>query len=328
MAGSSIQGFVKSGNLRENEQDRQALNNLGEAPIADDIALFINNSLNKSELIIRVEEYDKVTGIITIDNRNAQEQAERSAIFTNGDPVSIQNLQGGTIRADLFVARSDGDLSFGFASDQALEDDFFFFPETDFKVVRPDAVTLNNIVSLGLTSESSDATAGIDDESGGQVTQSLETIENYNDAFNDIYSYLDVSKYLAKRKFVEDEDVATDDDFRMEGTFTIRDPSDTIISEGVSATSPGLYITNPSSPVNNIQRIRAFSDTKNPWEDTGTALATDAVSAQTGDLKLNQGLKVSGITKTNSTGNVDSNTFTHKLKVRIDGIDYFLCLTT
>ena len=50
MATSSVQGFLKSANLLENTQDRQALNNLGTAPIADDISLFINNNQNVSVL--------------------------------------------------------------------------------------------------------------------------------------------------------------------------------------------------------------------------------------------------------------------------------------
>ena len=49
MATSSVQGFLKSANLLENTQDRQALNNLGTAPIADDISLFINNNQNDFE---------------------------------------------------------------------------------------------------------------------------------------------------------------------------------------------------------------------------------------------------------------------------------------
>ena len=40
---SSFQGFDIKLNLSENTDDRDVLNNLGIAPIADDIALFTNN---------------------------------------------------------------------------------------------------------------------------------------------------------------------------------------------------------------------------------------------------------------------------------------------
>jgi hypothetical protein len=89
MATSAVQGFLKSANLLENTQDRQLLNNLGEAPIADDISLFINNSQNVSRLEIADNEYNFITGLVTLVNSTAEQQAARSAVFTNGDPVRI-----------------------------------------------------------------------------------------------------------------------------------------------------------------------------------------------------------------------------------------------
>jgi len=329
MAGSSVQGFVKDQNLRENTLDRQAINNLGTAPIADDISLFINNNNNESELPVRVNEYDKVTGLITIVNQNAEDAAARGGIFTDGDPVRITNTAGGTIRDNLFVSKSNGEDTFGFSSDEDLEDNFVFFPTEDFIVVRNDKVTLKNLENLGLEQTTASFNEGLEsDDDAGVNDQTGLIINNYNDAFQSIYSYLDIAKFQARKKFVEDEDVATDDDFALEGIFEIEDPANTIIEEGVSQSSPGLYITNPNSPVSNIQRIRAFSDTQNPWEDTGTALETDSADVTTGDLKLNQGLQIKGITTITDTGNVDSDTFTHKVSITVNGVDYFLCLTS
>ena len=323
MAGSSVQGFVKLNNLRENTLDRQALNNLGTAPIADDLSLFINNNNNSSVLPIRLDEYDRINGLIIINNQTTEDAANRAGIFTNGDVVKITNTDGGTIKDNLYVAFSDGERSFGFATDPDLENKFTFFPNEDFIVVRNDRVVLENFVNLGVEQTTASFNTGLNDDTGSGTILS----ETYAEAFSNIYSYLDIAKFQSQKKFLEDRDVNTDDDFVMEGIFEIEDPSNMIVLEGINPNSPGLYITNPNSPLTNIQRIRAFSDTQNPWEDTGTALETQSVDVTTGDLKLNQGLEITGITKLEESGSVDSVTFTHKVAVTIDGVDYYLCLT-
>lgn len=335
MATSAVQGFLKSANLLENTQDRQLLNNLATAPIADDISLFINNSQNVSRLTIADAEYNFITGLVTLVNNTPQQQADRSAVFTNGDPVRILYTNETILQANLFVTQSDGEKTFGFASDVDGEEQFTFDPPSEgFIVERSDAVILNNLTFLGPVETTAGFSSGLTgaDSADPDSGSSIEPEDTYANQFLEIYQYLDISKYQADKKFVSDRDVATDDDFRMEGTFSINDPADMIITEGINVNSPGLYITNPSSPVSNIQRIRAFSDTSNPWEVTGsgvnTKLTTNAVTAQTGDLKLNNGILIDGITPITESGNVNNVTFTHKAKVKIDGIDYFLCLTS
>lgn len=326
MATSSVQGFIKSANLQENELDRQAINNLGEAPIADDISLFINNLKNESRLEVKAAEFDVIEGTITIVNANAEESRLRSAVYTNGDRVRIEDTSGNIIRNDLFVARSNGEDTFGFATDEELTNEFIFNPTANFVVVRNDAVTLANIRNLGVQPNTASLSTGLG-TGEGDSDQAVNLSDAYNLQFGEIYEYLDIAKFQADSKFVNDKNVAANVDFAMEGTFTIRDPSDTILSEGIGANSPGLYITDPNSPVTNIQKIRAFSDTFNPWEDTVTALTTQSSSVTAGNLKLNQGLRVQGVTPVSESGTVNASTFTHKVKVQIDGIDYYLCLS-
>lgn len=326
MATSSVQGFIKSANLLENELDRQAINNLGTAPIADDIALFINNLKNESRIEIRPEEYDVIEGRITIVNLNAEEARLRSGVFTNGDRVRIEDTSGNIIKDNLYIARSDGEVSFAFATNDTLTNEFLFSPTANFVVIRNDAVTLENISNLAIQQVTSSLSTGLGSGDGGEAV-AVNLDDAYNQQFSEIYEYLDIAKFQARNKFVNDENVAADVDFAMEGTFTIQDPSDTIVNEGINNNSPGLYITDPSSPVTNIQKIRAFSDTFNPWEDTVTALTTNSANVTTGNLKLNQGLKVQGVTPLSESGTVNATTFTHKIKVQIDGIDYYLCLT-
>ena len=336
MATSAVQGFLKSANLLENTQDRQLLNNLGEAPIADDISLFINNSQNVSRLTIADAEYNFITGLVTLVNNTAEQQAARSAVFTNGDPVSILFVNETVLQGDLFVTQSDGEKTFGFASDVEGDSQFTFDPPAEgFIVQRSDAVVLNNLTFLGAVEDTAGFSSGLGaGASGGEPegASGIDTEDTYANQFLEIYQYLDIAKYQADKKFVSDKNVATDDDFRMEGSFSINDPADMIITEGVNVNSPGLYITNPSSPLTNIQRIRAFSDTSNPWEVVGTGvntkLTTQAATAQTGDLKLNNGILIDGVSPITESGNVNNVSFTHKAKVKIDGIDYFLCLTS
>lgn len=336
MATSSVQGFLKSANLLENTQDRQALNNLGTAPIADDISLFINNNQNVSVLEIADAEYNFVTGLITVVNDTAELNAARSAVFTNGDPVRILYTDDTVLKDNLFVTQSDGETTFGVATDAEGNAQYTFDPPAEgFKVVRSDAVVLNNLTFLGAVEDTAGFSSGLDTGSTGaepSEQSGIDTEDTYANQFLEIYQYLDIAKYQADKKFVSDRNVATDDDFRMEGSFSINDPADMIITEGVNLNSPGLYITNPASPLTNIQRIRAFSDTSNPWEVIGTGvntkLTTQAASAQTGDLKLNNGILIDGITPITESGNVNNVSFTHKAKVKIDGIDYFLCLTS
>lgn len=355
---SSVQGFVKSANLKENQLDRQALNNLGTAPIADDISLFINNQRNTDSLFVNRNEYDSITDLITIVNDNDADSEQRSGVFTNGDRVSVSELvvqtdgngdpvrdaegkliilgTGNLIFDDLFIARSDGETTFGLATDSELKNRFSFTPATEyFTVVRKIPVNLENIALIAPQQNNTNLNNEIDsDEGGGDSGASnnapAQNGTRYVDSFNNIYEYLDIAKFQAKNKFVNDEDVAAGVDFAMEGTFTIKDPSDTILDTGITDNSPGLYITDPTSPVTNIQKIRAFSDIFNPWEQTvepqGNALTTQSADVTAGTLRLNQGLDILNITTLNNSGTVNNTTFTHKIKINVDGVDYFLCL--
>lgn len=331
MAGA-LQGFVKSANLLENTQDRTALNNLGTAPIADDISLFINNNQNVSTITIKVNEWDRISGLVTINNETPEENRNRAAVFTNRDPVRLEYTDGTLIESNLWIRESDGERVFGFATNFNLDDDFNFTPSGDFVVIRSDAVVLANLTFLGVENTTASFSSGLESGDGDDNEGSFGIIDglSFNEAFQEIYQYLDIAKYQADRKFVEDENVNTDDDFALEGTFKIRDPGNTIVEEGLSASSPGLYITDPESPLTNITKIRAFSDTNNPWEPVNVGgidyLSTAAGTVTAGDLKLNNGWDVTGIAPLNQSGGVNAANFTHKAPITVNGVTYFLCL--
>lgn len=331
MAGA-LQGFVRSGNLIENTQDRNALNNLGTAPIADDISLFINNNQNVSTITVKLSEWDRISGLVTITNNNAEEVRERSAVFTNADPVRLEYIDGTLIERDLFIRDSDGERVFGFATNVNLDDDYNFTPTGNFVVIRSDAVVLANLTFLGVENTTASFSSGLEGGDGDDDGGAFGIIDNlsFNEAFQEIYQYLDIAKYQADRKFVEDQNVNTDDNFALEGTFKIRDPGNTIVEEGLSSSSPGLYITDPESPITRITKIRAFSDTNNPWEPLNVSginyLSTPAATVTAGDLKLNNGWDVTGITPLDQSGGVNAANFTHKAPINVNGVTYFLCL--
>lgn len=326
---SGVQGYIKTLNLRESEQDRQAINNLGVAPIADDISLFINNTRNESFLLVKAEEFNSLNGQITIVNTTIEDANLRSAVFTNGDRVVIRNLSNQNLTSDLFVIESNGIDTLSLSTDAEAGTTFIFFPTEDFYIVRNDQVTAADLVNLGRAQSGTSVSTAPGDLGADDVSAGGDDEYTFNELFTELYGYLDIANYKSDTKYTKTKNIATNEAIRTEGGIIVADPSDTITSEGIVESSPGIYIANPESSLDNIERVRAFSSTQNPWQDdlAGT-LSTDSVNVTTGTLVLNGGLNVSGITVTNSTGTVNASTFSHKIKVQIDGIDYFLCLSS
>lgn len=325
MAVSGVQGYVKSLNLAETSQDRQALNNLGGAPIADDIALFINNTKNESVLLIKVSEYNSLSGTIIINNTTLEEGNLRSSVFTDRDTVQLRTVNNTPISTTLYIKESNGVNTFNLSTKPDLSDTFIFFPTENFLVVRHDEVTLANLKNIAVSVSRDTIGSGIGTTEG----QGYSAIENLNSAFAELYNYLDIANYDQTFKYISSRDLATDQTIFIEGVSTIKDPSNTIVAEGITATSPGLYLTDPNSNINNISRVRAFSSNSNPWtDDFAGTLSTDATSVTTGELTFLNGIKLAGVTVTTTSGTVTSSNFKNKVKVNINGIDYYLCLTT
>lgn len=325
MAVSGVQGYVKALNLVETNQDRQALNNLGGAPIADDIALFINNTKNESVLSIKVSEYNSLSGTVIINNTTLEEVDNRSSVFTDRDKVQLRTVSNTPISSTLYVKESNGINTFNLSAKSDLSDTFIFFPTENFLVVRTDEVTLANLKNIAVSVSRDTIGTGV----GTSEDQGYTAIQNLNDAFTELYNYLDVANYDQTFKYISARDLATDQTIFIEGNVIIKDPSNTIVAEGIISTSPGLYLTDPNSNINNISRVRAFSSNSNPWtDDFAGTLSTDATSVTTGELTFLNGIKLAGVTVTTTSGTVTSSNFKNKVKVNINGIDYYLCLTT
>lgn len=322
---SGIRGYIVDNNLRESENDRQALNNLGGAPIADDIALFVNNTNNRSILSIREDEYNSATDTIEIINTSQEEAITRSGVFTDGDRVQIIDFNGEIIQRAAFIINSDTERSFQVSLSQ--EGDVYSIPipqnpSGNFVVdfVRDDTVTFENLRRLGIERST------IDIDSDDRDTTAVD-VGNYAGEFSSIDDIISLSNFIAQDKYVSTRAKNTDQLLRTEGAVIIADPSDTILSEGIVDTSPGLYLSDPRSNPDNIEITRAFSSSSNPWQDDNQGtLSTQSIDVTAGNLILENGIDIEGISEVSSSGNVDSANFTHKVRITVDGVDYFLCL--
>ena len=324
-ARSSVQGYVRQLNLAETTDDRQALNNIGEAPIADDIALFANNTRNESVLPVRQDEYDVNSGIVKIDNQTETENKTRSTVFTNGDEVRLVYASGNEIAINLYIRDSNAVDKFSLSDNPDLSTVYTFTPTSDFVVIRREEVTFGNLKNLSVEPAGSRR----DDDADNQSSTILDDTDDYDSEFNTIYGILDISKFQADSKYVSVRDSQTNERLRIEGGIVIRDPSDTITSEGIVDSSPGLYLSDPTSSVSDIDTIRAFSSSSNPWtDDFAGTLSTDSQEVTAGNLIFDNGLKITGINEIGDSGTVDSSSFTHKVLVQVNGVDYYLCLST
>jgi hypothetical protein len=94
-----------------------------------------------------------------------------------------------------------------------------------------------------------------------------------------------------------------------------------------NAKSPGVFITDPFSSILNITKTRAFSTSAQPWFEDTAKLTTRSTQVNIGDLYFESGIKIDSFdgveiqTQTSVTG------FTHKLPVKINGVDYFVLVT-
>lgn len=332
---SSVRGYLIDTNLRETSEDRQSLNNLGGAPIADDIALFVNNTRNESIIPIRLDEFDTDTNTFIIVNETDEELDSRNYVFTNRDKVKIVDEDNEVIAENLYIINSNTNDQFQLSNELGsstavsvpVPSDSDVSGRYSMFIVRSDEVTQENLERLGI--ETTDASAVLGDDENVERSSAFDRIDDFDGEFNEIYGFINIASYSARFKYVSDRSVATGEKLRIEGSVIVADPSDTIVDEGISNTSPGLYLSDPQSDVDDISSTRAFSSTSNPWEDdeAGT-LSTLSTDVTVGNLILNNGIKIDGITSATEFGSVDRATFTHKIKLQIDGIDYFLCLST
>jgi hypothetical protein len=207
--------------------------------------------------------------------------------------------------------------------------------DTDLLFVRKNTVTVENLLNLTLPS--------IEDDEYSYIGQGRTFEEN----FVIVENQLDGANFLRTKKFRTNANNAFESEVRLEGQLRIIDPdsfnnSTFNLSPEFNAKTPGVFIVNPISTLDNILKIRAFSDNSNPWQSNTSTGDLESLTNQIniGDLKLtSQNASTGGNGTTEGTGsptlngiqgiisspNASDFSFTHKLPVEINGeIYYFL----
>jgi hypothetical protein len=326
---NTLQGFDKKLNLSENSSDRDVLNNLGISPIADDIALFMNNMRNTSELLVTT---DKRFGNTIRFNPLAQ-----GFIFTNGTKITA--IDGNTTVGEYFVGNSNNINEFQLFSDVNLNAIVSSPPAGDnIRYVRSDAVTKEDIANLvrrrDLVVETQSNSQIIEPDNsvtasvytslrrvynslGGQIPNSL------SGYLREIETEFDTFGQKKEKSIINNKNFETDQKIIVTGSIIISDP-DNYNDNSANTAGPGLFILDTTTN----QAKRAFSDNENIWSVDGTDLVVDSEEVVIGNLVLDDGIRI--LRKDElpliSTETDLATSFTHFVKVTINGEDYSLCL--
>ena len=322
MAGQ-YQGFVIVRNLEENPIDRNALNNLGGSPIADDINLFINNKRNVSTLSVALSNINSTTNKISY--------VDRDVVYTTGTKV-IHKTDG----LIYYIKNSNGLNEFQLSEDELLQTTVPLNSTFVGDYERSDEVTFENITNLKKTRRL--AINQTNDQKDPYIPDAFSAVvkDEIAASENNIDNYLNVKS----NALVSDKTFSSDINFYNVGHFRITDP-DGLNNTNLSTTSgPGIFIYNSVSGT----KVRAFSDTQNVWENNigSTYLQTTASKITMGALKIEspssvftiqqktgstQDIVISATTPTNITTIEPNAVFRFKMKISINDEDYFLCLS-
>ncbi len=168
---------------------------------------------------------------------------------------------------------------------------------------------------------------------------------SFGDNFDYLESILDAADYFRRKKYTRSNDNVFDaNPLKVGGNIR------TIDLDGFNSSteklfdehSPGIFIIDPSSDPDNIQRLRAFSDNTQPWElDQASGTLEYAViagrSATNQEMSIgNMVLKgnpiamdgVQNVIVESVTGLTPPQKFTHKLPVIVNGEEYNFLLAS
>ena len=308
----AFQGFAIEENLSEAKNDRAILNNLGGAPLGDDISLLFNNTRNTSSIV--VTELNIQGSTIKIP--------DSLAVFSNKNKVTV-----GT--STYYVRNSNGVDEFSLSTLSTLDDLVFEPPAGTY--IRSDEITFENITNFSIVRRNPDVNrVDADTELGFLNTSSSNALLSSEDAKTILESTeanVDFYKYRLGASLKSDQNFLGNRVLTSTGSVIIKDPNN-INSGGLSNSGPGLFIYNPDTG----SGIRAFSSNSNPWTEVGVNLEADTTKVTIKNLNvdfdqitlLSKGSAVLAEDVTSSP--INSTNFTHKLPVKINGEIYYLCL--
>lgn len=321
---SAFQGFDRKLNLVENTEDRNVLNNLGGAPIADDIVLFLNNLRNTSELVVTSTEID---GSFIRFDANI-----RSFVYIDGTKIKVDG-------ADYFVGDSNTINEFRLYSDEALTNLVEEPPEGTY--VRSDAVIFNDVqnlvrnrqlviedVSLSQIGDSDDEFLQIENVYGSFIRTYDEVrrgfLSNLSSYINSIDTELDFFELRRLNSLNSLADFDSDNDLSLSGNIIVSDPDGINDTEVSTTVGPGIFILDPDTGETN----RIFSSNENVWSEDANNLIADTREISVGTFVFDEGVRI--LRKNNQptiTTEIDVVTeYTHFVKIIVNGEEYSLCL--
>ena len=329
----SFQGFDKKLNLSENTEDRDVLNNLGIAPIADDLSLFINNMRNVSRLPVTT---DKRVGETIIFNENIQR-----AVFIDGTKIKV--FDGTSFLGDFYVGNSNNINEFQLFSDPERLNRVVPPAGANVAYERSDAVTKDNVLNLVKKRDpvieiasNSQIETGIDSDNFlnntsnpytslrtifGRFSDQLSTIGEYIAA---IETELDVFQQKKQNALISNKEFNSSENIIVDGSIIISDPTGINSTSVSNTTVPGIFILDKAAG----QAKRAFSDNTNVWTEDSTDLVADSSEISVGNLVFDDGVRI--LRKSSlpaiATETALASSFTHYVKVRVNGEEYSLCL--
>lgn len=335
-------------NLAEPLQDRQSLENLAGPGIDQDLGIFVNNLENTSELEWDPSGLD--AGIIDsstgIPNSRFLFGRRVPFTYTSGDEVTIQvrDTEGGEIVATdiggtdteqkYFVVDFEfglGNLrnqrAFGISVEEGgLPDDISNLVGKYVTFVRDDGVTQENLLRIATPDilNSAENTG----ELGSDNFFSYNVGDDFNEAFDTIENNVNSSNFKRREKYAVNSSVTSERTITVKGTIQLTDPAGELENTGDlgNDAAPGIFITDPFSPLSDIERTRAFSTASNPWSVSGNAVQTDSAQINIGDLTFGSEFDVQGLTLNSESATQVTSDFTHKLPVVVDGVVYSLLL--
>lgn len=342
---TAFQGFDRKLNLGENTDDRDVLNNLGIAPIADDIALFTNNLRNTSEMLI------------TLDRRQGNtisfNPLSQRFVFTNG--TKIIAFAGETIIGEYFVGNSNSLNEFQLYSDVDLTQLVFPPAGVDVRYVRSDAILKEDVLNLvkprrpvvelqafsQITPPSVNAFGTVSSNIYTSLRRVYSTYQGGADAalatitgyMNAIESSIDTFEQKKQKSIINSVDFISENKITFDGNIIVTAPTGVNVTSVSLDSGPGIFILDTTTDIPK----RAFSDNENVWTAEPLVNPTDLVAATReivmGNLVFDDGVRIirkAGLPEIAVEANPApanlANTFTHYVKVIVNGEEYSLCL--
>ena len=318
-------GYDIVNNLSESSDDRTNLNNLGVAPIADDVNIFQNNGRNQSILTVTSSEISGNT-IVFPENNNF--------VYTDGTMIKVSGVT-------YYIKQSNGLTEFKLSTNNALSNTVASPPTGDY--IRSDEILFANMTSLvksrKITVEnpslslfqqpiveqeddeldSDESLIGIFNraEGGG----SFPTLAQYLQAIDIGLDFYELRKATS---ILKNSDYSTDVTTIVNGVIVVLDDAGSN-DTAVLASNPGVFILDS----NTNEFLRIFSSNANVWTDDANNLIGATKEISMNNLIFDADVS---IIDTSSSGIVNSVTseniteFTHFRKALINNETYYICL--